>query len=53
MHCEHVTPPFGSNEVEKMDGASAPKTDYISSIRRSPTYEFTVLKMEKGLRIAA
>ena len=43
MHCEHVTPPFWSNEVDKMDGANAPKADYISSIRRSQLYGFSGL----------
>ncbi|RKT24570.1 hypothetical protein B0G69_0243 [Paraburkholderia sp. RAU2J] len=42
MHCEHVTPPFWSNEMEKMGGATAPKGNYISSIRRSQTYEVPV-----------
>ncbi|CAB3797143.1 hypothetical protein LMG27177_04193 [Paraburkholderia fynbosensis] len=42
MHCEHVTPPFGSNEMEKMGGATAPKGNYISSIRLPQTYEVPV-----------
>jgi hypothetical protein len=45
--------------MEKMGGANAPETNYISSIRRSQTYEVPVstvkpddeIRREKGIRI--